>query len=199
MESIVVGICGASGVILGFRTVEALCRAGFHVDLIITDAARQTATIEVPFPCDTDAQVIESFPSELREMICCQPSSHIGATVASGTYPTRGMIIVPCSMTTLAAISIGLGDTLVRRAAHVTIKEGRPLLLVPREMPLSPIHLEHMLKLSKLGVILMPPQPAWYQKPATIEDVERYIVARILHRLGVPSDLHPWAGSTPYP
>ncbi len=192
MESIVIGISGASGVILGFRTVELCCNAGLHVDLIMTDAARRTAFEELDASYDTDEMLLRRFPESLHSKIRCLSIHDIASQVASGTYRTCGMIIVPCSMSTLAAVSIGLADNLLRRAADVTIKEGRKLLLVPREMPLSSIHLEHMLKLSRLGVVIMPPQPAWYQRPKTIEDVEDSIVSRILDRFGLPSAIKRW-------
>ena len=192
MENIVIGISGASGVILGFRAVEACCAAGIHVDLVMTDAARRTAFEELSFSCDTDDLVLQRFSEGVRPMIRCCPVGDIGSQIASGTYQTLGMIIVPCSMATLAAVSMGLADNALRRAADVTIKEGRRLLIVPREMPFSSIHLEHMLKLSHLGVVIMPPQPAWYQKPKTIEDVETMIVVRILDRFGLAVALKRW-------
>lgn len=194
MESIVIGISGASGVILGFKTVEACCKAGLFVDLIMTDAARRTTQEELSLSLESDRAILQRFPDEIRQQIRCLSIENIGATVASGTYRTCGMMVVPCSMATLAAISLGLADNLLRRAADVTIKEGRPLLLAPRETPLSPIHLEHMLKLSRLGVVIMPPEPAWYQKPKSIEEIEDSIVARMLDRFGLPSDLRRWKG-----
>ena len=141
MESIVIGISGASGVILGFKTVEACCKAGLFVDLIMTDAARRTAQEEMSQSLENDSIVLQRFSPEIRQQIRCLSIENIGASAASGTYRTRGMMVVPCSMATLAAISLGLADNLLRRAADVTIKEGRPLLLAPRETPLSPIHL----------------------------------------------------------
>lgn len=192
MDSIVVGISGASGAVLGFKTVAGCCKAGLRVDCIMTDAARRIAAEELSLFPTTDEGVLEYFSDDIRHQIRIFPIENIGASIASGTHPTRGMIIAPCSMATLSAIACGLSDTLLRRAADVTIKEGRPLLVVPREMPMSRIHLENMLKLSSLGVVIMPPQPAWYQKPRTIEDVEADIVARILDRFGLPSDLKRW-------
>ena len=194
MESVVIGISGASGAILGFRTVEACCRAGLRVDLLMTDAARQTAFQELGVSCESDNIVLQQFPEEIRPSIRMFSISNIGASIASGTHANRGMMIVPCSMATLAAVSLGLSDNLLRRAADVTLKEGRKLLLVPREMPLSAIHLEHMLKLCRLGVVIMPPQPSWYLRPMTLEDVEQAIVARILDRFGIPSSVQRWEG-----
>jgi 4-hydroxy-3-polyprenylbenzoate decarboxylase len=192
MEHIIVGICGASGVILGFKTIGALCRLGLHVNVIMTSAAWRTAVEEISPTCQTEADVRRLLPDVDQGLISFHPVNDFGALPASGSFQTRGMIIVPCSMATLAAVSLGLGDNLVRRAADVTIKEGRRLLLVPREMPLSPIHLGHMLSLAKLGVVIMPPQPCWYQKPQTIGDVEDSVVNRILDRFGLPSALKRW-------
>lgn len=192
METIVIGISGASGVVLGLKTVEACCKLHLHVDLIMTDAARKTAFHELFLRIDTDEQLLQYFAEELRPMIRCCSITDIEAEVASGSYSSKGMIIAPCSMATLAAVSMGLSDNLLRRAADVAIKEGRPLLVLPREMPFSQIHLAHMLKLSQLGVVIMPPVPSWYQHPKTIEEVEDAIVDRILDRFGVPSNLKRW-------
>lgn len=192
MEHIVVGISGASGIILGFKMIGALCRQGLHVNVIMTAAAWRTAAEELSFPCQNEKDVRQFLSDVNQEFITFHPIEDVGALPASGTFQTRGMIIVPCSMATLAAVSLGLSDNLLRRAADVTMKEGRRLLLVPREMPLSPIHLNHMLSLAKLGVVIMPPQPCWYQKPQSIGDVEDSIVDRILDRLGFPSNLQRW-------
>lgn len=192
MEHIVVGICGASGVVLGFKTVGALCRLGIHVHTIITRAAWATAAEEISPTFRTEEDVRGLFSDVDQNLISFHAIDNYGALPASGTFQTRGMIIVPCSMATLAAVSLGLSDNLLRRAADVTIKERRCLVIVPREMPLSPIHLENMLSLAKLGAVIMPPQPSWYQKPQSIDDVENSVVARILDCLGLPSDLRRW-------
>jgi 4-hydroxy-3-polyprenylbenzoate decarboxylase len=197
MEHFVVGISGASGVILGFKTIGALCRLGMHVNVIMTPAAWRTATEEISFPCHREEDVRRFLSDVNQDLITFHAIDDFGALPASGTFQTRGMIIAPCSMATLAAVSLGLSDNLLRRAADVTMKEGRRLLLLPREMPLSPIHLDHMLSLAKLGVVIMPPQPCWYQKPQSIGDVEDSIVARILDRLGLPSDLQRWKPGSP--
>ena len=184
MDHIVIGVSGASGSILGLKTIGAVCRCGIHVDAIVTRAAYVTAAEEVL--CRTE----EDFRSALsidQSLLSFHAIDDIGAPPASGTFATLGMIIVPCSMATLAAVALGLSDNLLRRAADVTIKEGRRLLIVPREMPLSSIHLGHMHSLAKLGVVIMPPQPCWYQRPKSLEDVEDTIVARILGRFGLPS------------
>jgi len=183
MDRVIVGICGASGVIIGLRLVEALAMQGIHVDLIASEAAYRTAKEEVG---------TISFKDEVEEYIHRFPIDDIAAPMASGTYKHRAMVIAPCSMATLSALAVGLADNLLRRAADVSIKEGRKLILVPRETPFSTIHLQNMVRLSQLGCVIMPPQPAWYTKPKSIEDVEAYFVARILDRLGLPSDLPEW-------
>jgi len=113
----------------------------------------------------------------------------IGAPIASGSFAVHGMLVLPCSMATVAAIAHGLADNLLRRAADVAIKERRPLVLVPRETPLSPIHLENMLSLSRLGVVVLPPEPAFYLKPQSVDDIVGYVVGKALEALGVPDAL----------
>jgi len=188
MDRFVVGISGASGVILGIRTAEALVRKGSKVHLVVTDAAYRTIAEELGL---FEVQ----FSHELQDKIEIHEIGDIAASIASGTYRHAGMVVVPCSMASLAAISLGLADTLLRRAADVTLKERRRLVLVPREMPFSSLHLEHMTRLSNMGAVIMPPQPAWYYKPRSIEDIEEYIVGRILAALGVENDLVEWKGS----
>jgi len=183
MDRIVVGICGASGVIIGLRLVEKIAMQGIHVDLIASEAAERTAHEECGKIC---------FPERIGHLIHRYAIEDIASPMASGTYRHRGMVVVPCSMATLAAMAAGLCDNLLRRAADVTIKEGRKLIIVPREMPFSPLHLQNMVRLSQLGCVIMPPQPAWYTKPKTIEDVEMYIVDRLLDRLGLASNLQEW-------
>ena len=118
-------------------------------------------------------------------------AADIGAPIASGGVPIAGMLIIPCSMATVAAIAHGFSDNLLRRAADVTIKERRPLVTVPRETPLSAIHLENMLSLVRLGVVVIPPEPAFYLHPQNIDDIADYIVAKALDALGVPDALPP--------
>jgi flavin prenyltransferase len=183
MESFVVGISGASGCILGVKTVIALAENGFAVDVIFTEAARKTASLEIERVTWTDAYIRERFSTWPN--ITVHDPLDIGARCASGTYRSRGMIIAPCSMSTLAAVSIGLSDNLLRRGADVAMKEGRPLVLVPREMPFSSIHLEHMTSLSRRGVKILVPQPAWYLHPQTIDQVEDHFVTRLLEQIGI--------------
>lgn len=195
MDSFVVGITGASGTILGLKTVFALLQKGLAVDLIMTDAAKITAREELGGKEWTQEKILAYFPEEFQKSLRYYSIQNIAAPCASGSYQSKGMIIVPCSMSTLAAIALGLSDNLLRRTADVMIKERRTLLIVPREAPLSQIHLGHMNTLAKLGAILMPPQPAWYQKPQTMDQMEDFFVAKLLEEVGVTVAYPRWSGS----
>ena len=182
MERIVVGICGASGAILAIKTIKALIDQNIHVELVMTLAARKTLIHEIGESVATPEKMKAYFDT----MLISTHSIHdIGANIASGSYVTKGMLIVPCSMSSVAAISHGFCDNLLRRAADVTLKEKRPLILVPREAPLSEIHLENLLKLARFGATIIPPMPAWYHLPKTLDEMENYIVGRILDALKV--------------
>ena len=171
-----IGMTGATGAIYGIRLLELLRE---HSDcsrhLIISPWAEETITYETGY---TVPQV-RSLADEVYDV------RDLAAPVSSGSFQTLGMVVLPCSMKTLSAIAHGYDDNLIVRAADVTIKEGRPLVLCPRESPLSAIHLENMLKLSRLGVKLVPPMPNFYQHPATIDDLVRYQVIRTLDQLGL--------------
>lgn len=176
-----VGISGASGVILGIKLVTQLLHFGLHVHTVITDDAYVTGVHE---GCDLRAWVHamqEAFPNSF----CLYKNRDFSAPIASGTFITAGMAVAPCSMATIGAVAHGIGDSLLRRAVDVTIKERRRLVLVPRELPLSTIHLENLTQLSRVGAFIIPPQPAWYTRPQTIQDVEEHIVGRVLDSLGV--------------
>ena len=120
----------------------------------------------------------------------------MGAAVSSGSFLTEGMVVIPCTMRSVAAIAHGLGEHLIHRAADVVLKERRRLVLVPREMPLSDIHLENLLKLSRMGVAIVPPMPAFYNHPSTIDDIVNHVVARVLDQFALPADLAKrWTGT----
>jgi len=189
MGRYVVGVSGASGVILALHTLRALTNRGHHVELTISQYALYTAAIELGKEYSTLSKFMSQI--ERQELVTLHSNQDVGCAIASGSFVTDGMIIIPCSVTTLAAVAIGLGDNALRRAADVTLKEKRPLIIVPREAPFSEIHLENMLKLSRLGATIVPPVPAWYTNPKSLEDVENFIVGKVLDVLKIEHDLYP--------
>jgi flavin prenyltransferase len=194
---------GASGLPYGMRLLECLLAAGCHVQLLYTQAAQIVARQEMDF--DLPARPSEA-ASLLREHFAVSLGSFPGslavygreewfAPVASGSNPPDAMVVCPCTMGALAAIAQGMSDNLIERAADVALKEGRPLLIVPRETPLSIIHLENMLRLARAGAIILPPSPGFYHHPKSVQDIVDFVVARILDRLGVPHQLLPRWGA----
>jgi flavin prenyltransferase len=178
-KRIIVGITGASGIIYGIRLLEILKNLEIETHLIMSEWAIQNLALE------TDYQL-----SYLNDLVSqTYDNRALTASVASGSFLTQGMVIVPCTMKTLAGIANGYSENLLERAADVTIKEGRKLILVPRETPLSPIHLENMLKLARIGVMISPPMPAFYIKPLTILQLVDHQVARIIDQLGLEHHL----------
>ncbi|MCL6634697.1 MAG: UbiX family flavin prenyltransferase [Peptococcaceae bacterium] len=176
---VVVGISGASGAVYGITILEQLKKYGVETHLIISRWARRTIELETDYT-----------PGQVASLACrCYEADDLAAAVSSGSFAHSGMVVAPCSMKTLASIACGYSDNLIARAADVTLKEGRRLVLLPRETPLSPIHLENMLKLARLGVVIMPPVPAFYHRPQTVADVVRQSAGRALDLLGVENDL----------
>lgn len=185
MRRIIVGMTGATGAILGIRLLETLRETEVETHLILSKWAIRTLEHETPY---TSKQVRE-LASVTHE------TANMGAAISSGSFQTDGMVIIPCSMRSLGAIAHGTGDHLVHRAADVVLKERRRLVLVAREMPLSEIHLENMLKLSRMGVTIMPPMPAFYHHPQGIDDLINHVVARVLDQFGIPAEFaRPWTG-----
>ncbi|MES9588521.1 MULTISPECIES: UbiX family flavin prenyltransferase [unclassified Streptomyces] len=174
---LIVGVTGATGAPLAVRLLEILREVPqVETHLVLSTWARSTIEVETPHTnrhCAELADVTHKF-------------GDLGATISSGSFPVAGMVIVPCSMKTLAAVRHGLADNLIARAADVTLKERRPLVLVPRETPLSEIHLENMLALSRMGVRIVPPMPAFYDIPNGISDLVDHIVMRILDQFDLP-------------
>ncbi len=185
MKKIVVGFTGASGSILGLRLMQALSQADVETHLVVSKWAQQTLEHETNTSMD-----------ELRELATeVYGTGDMGAAISSGSFVTDGMAIVPCSARSLAAIANGVGDHLVHRAADVVLKERRRLVMVVRESPLNDIHLENMLKLSRMGVTILPPMMAFYNHPETIDDMVNHVVARVLDQFGVPAELAKrWTG-----
>lgn len=184
MRRYVVGISGASGVILAVTLVTELARLGHHVDVIISPSAKKTLYYEL----DTKS-FLATIPQHLHKNILLHHITSIESSLSSGSSSVDATIIVPCSVATIAAISCGLADNLLRRVADVALKEKRPLILVPRESPLSTIHLENLLKLAQNGAIILPPMPIWYFKPQTVDDIANDIVGKILATLRLDSPL----------
>ncbi|AKX92923.1 UbiX family flavin prenyltransferase [Neomoorella thermoacetica] len=182
---LVVAVTGATGAVYAVRLLEALRATGSEVHLVLSRWAGETLRLET----DTTVDTLRGLATR------CYQENDLAAPVASGSFQHQGMVVVPCSMKTLAGIAHGYAANLIMRAADVTIKEGRKLILVPRETPLSPIHLENMLTLARLGVVIMPPMPAFYYRPRTVDDVVNHLVARILDHLGLEQDLVPRWGS----
>ncbi|HKE87039.1 MAG TPA: UbiX family flavin prenyltransferase [Vicinamibacterales bacterium] len=182
---IIVGMTGATGSIYGVRLLERLREAGVETHLVISRWGARTLIHETPY----SREHVESLAA-----VSYAPGD-MGAAISSGSFRTDGMIIAPCSAKTLAAIAHGYGDNLIHRAADVILKERRRLVLAVREAPMSDIHLENMLKLSRMGVIILPPLPAFYTHPRTIDDLVDQSVARMLDQFGLEvSGVERWAG-----
>ena len=186
IKPIVVGISGASGSVLARATVDELLLRDVPTIVVCTNAARLVWQEELDIP-------FEETLSEWREHphFTYYRLGDLRASIASGTYATGGMVIVPCSMNSIAAIAHGLANNLLLRAADVCLKERRKLVLVPRETPLHATHLENMLSLSRAGAIIMPPDPAFYLKPQSVDDIARFVAQRALVALGVEEELPP--------
>ena len=182
---LVVGITGASGAIFGIRTLEILKALKVETHLVMSKWARTTIAHET---CYSLADV-EGLATEVHH------ADNQAAPISSGSFRTDGMIIAPCSMKTLAAIRVGFGDSLITRAADVTLKERRKLVLVARESPLSEIHLDNMLALAKMGSVILPPMPAFYSNPKSLDDMVNHIIGRLLDQfsLDMPG-MNRWGG-----
>ncbi|MDT3426820.1 4-hydroxy-3-polyprenylbenzoate decarboxylase [Paenibacillus forsythiae] len=184
-KGFIVGITGASGAIYGVRLTETLLSLGLTVHLVVSNAGWRVLKEELGWNVsDREGVLNDHFrgrPGSLRY----HPVADIGASIASGSFRTEGMIIMPCSMGTLSAVASGSSDNLMTRAADVMLKEGRPLVLVPRETPLHAIHLENMLKLSRLGVRIIPAMPAFYFGPRSMDDLVNFMVGKVLDSFGM--------------
>ena len=192
---IVLAVTGASGAPYAVRLLETLIRQDIPVSLLLSDAARVVLKTECDWVLPDDpagtSQALQSRWAERATLITPYGLRDWFAPPASGSAPSRGMVVCPCSMGTLSAIAHGASDTLIERAADVHIKEKRPLILVPRETPLSPIHLGNMLRLAELGVRIVPAMPGFYHHPQGIDDLINFVVARILQSLALPQTLVP--------
>jgi flavin prenyltransferase len=184
---LIVAITGATGTIFGVRLLQMLQGTDVETHLVMSKWAARTLVQETSFTVDQ----VQALATRVY------PLADQGAAISSGSFLTMGMVVVPCSMRTLSAVAHGLGDNLIHRAADVILKERRRLVLAVREAPFSDIHLENMLKLSRMGVVICPPMPAFYTRPQSIDDLVNYTVARLLDQLDIHLDVHNrWAGMT---
>jgi len=185
---VTLGITGASGAPYAVRLLRALNETGTSTRLIISAYGLRLLAEEAGLE---SIDALRSATGDWSRVELYQPGDR-GATPASGSAPSRGMVICPCSMGTLASIAAGTSRNLIERAADVVLKERRPLILVPRETPLSMIHLENMLRVSRAGALVMPAAPGFYHRPRTIDDLVDFVVARVLAHLGVPFEGPSW-------
>lgn len=187
MRRVVVGISGSTGSIYGIRLLQRLREIeDVEAHLVISGPGKRTLVEETDFT----VRQVEALAHVVHD------DRDVGASIASGSFRTEGMAIAPCSMKTVAALANSFADTLIARAADVTLKEGRPLVAVVRETPLHAGHLRQMLALAEIGGILLPPMPAFYQRPKSIDDLVNHTVARILDRMGIARGLIPeWTGT----
>lgn len=199
-KPLIVGVSGASGLIYAVRTLKFLLEADYQVELVASRATYMVWQAEqnIRMPTEPDRQ--EEFWRQQagvsdRGKLICHHWGNVGANIASGSFRTLGMIIIPCSMSTVAKIAAGLSSDLLERAADVQIKESRPLVVVPRETPFSLIHLRNLTTLAEAGVKIVPAIPAWYHAPQTVEDLVDFVVARTLDQLDLDCvPLNRWQG-----
>jgi len=182
---LIVGITGATGTIFGVRILQMLHGSGVETHLVVSKWAARTLTHETQY----SLKYVESLATQSYGI------GAQGAAISSGSFVTLGMVIAPCSMRTLAAIAHGLGDNLIHRAADVILKERRKLVLVVRESPFNEIHLENMLKLARMGVVILPPVPAFYNNPQSLDDMINHITMRVIDQFDIHLDvMNRWDG-----
>ena len=199
MRTIVIAITGASGAIYATRTLAAVLALGWHVELVVSDYGRRLLRDELGDGAATD-KLIDYLASKYGDDV--RAGSHtlhsnkdLGAKIASGSQDAEAMVIVPCSMKTLAGVAHGLSRNLIERAADVMLKEQRPLIIVPRETPMSLPQLRNMVLCAEAGAMLMPAMPAFYQMPVTLDDLADFMTGKILGALGVRHELYrAWKG-----
>ena len=197
----IIAITGASGVIYGVRLVQALVESGRDIALVISDAARHVIQEELnvtPKNLTQTESLVELFGPEIRHSVKVYSCKDFTAPIASGSYPVEGMVIVPCTMGTLGSIASGVVQNLIHRAADCILKENKKLILVPRETPLNAIHLENMLKLSRIGVQIVPAMPGFYSGAQDVGELVDFMVGKILDQMDVAHALYPrWTGKQP--
>jgi len=186
MKPLIMGVTGASGGLYARSLARRLADQNRHIDIIVSPTAKSIMSHEL----ELGAFSLEAFLGQPANNVVAHDYDDMNAVVASGSYAASGMVICPCSCRTLAAVANGLGDNLITRAALVTLKESRRLILVPRETPLGSIELENMLKLSRAGGIICPACPGFYMKPSRIDELIDFVVGRVLDLLDLSHDLN---------
>jgi len=189
-RSLILGISGASGTIYAVRALKFLLASGYTVDIVASRASFQVWQAEqaIALPAEPEQQAAfwrKQAGVPTSGTLRCHRWSDVGATIASGSFRTTGMIVMPCSMSTVAKLANGLSSDLLERAADVQIKEGRRVAVVPRETPFSLIHLRNLTALAEAGVRIVPAIPAWYHQPQTIEDLVDFVVARVFDQFDI--------------
>jgi len=198
---VVIGVSGASGMIYAVRALKHLLSAGYRIELVASRASQQVWQQEHGTPMPSNIEQQQDWWREQAGVLDagalrCHAWGNVGANIASGSFRTLGMIVLPCSMSTVGKLAAGLSSDLLERAADVQIKEGRSLVLVPRETPLSLIHLRNLTTLAEAGARIVPAIPAWYHKPQTIDDLVDFVVARALDQLAIDCvPLRRWEGT----
>ncbi len=193
-KPIVLGITGASGAIYGFSLLKFFLDSGYKVDLVLSDNALKVAKQELDL--ELEGLSLDNVKQKILTKLSIEPSTlniwspdNVAASISSGSYKTQGMVIAPCSMGTIANIAAGTSNNLIARAADVTLKERRKLILLARETPLNTIHLRNMLTLSEMGAIIVPAAPGFYHKPQSIQDQINFVLGKALDVLGIENEM----------
>jgi flavin prenyltransferase len=199
-KPLILGISGASGLIYAVRAIKFLLEADYEIELVASKSSymvwQSEQNIRMPVePVQQEQFWRQQAGVEAAGKLHCHPWGDVGANIASGSFRTLGMIVIPCSMSTVAKLAAGLSSDLLERAADVQLKEGRKLIVVPRETPFSLIHLRNLTALAEVGARVVPAIPAWYHNPQTIEDLVDFVVARALDQLDIDCiPLQRWQG-----
>ena len=186
----IIGITGASGAVYGMRLIHFLLSKGYPLHIIITEAGWRVIKEELDWKVNRRQELLAQQFGHYHADWHYHPIQDIGAIIASGSYNTAGMVIMPCSMGTLASVAHGLSDNLMERAADVMLKEGRKLIIVPRETPLHAVHLNNMLTLAQMGVRIIPAMPAFYHKPQNLDAIIAFMVGKVLDNMGISHELY---------
>jgi 4-hydroxy-3-polyprenylbenzoate decarboxylase len=198
-RSVAIAITGASGALYAVRTLAALLAQGMHIELVVSDYGRRLLRDELGDEATVEhlaAYLLKKYGPDIQSgTFNVHSNRDLGATIASGSHGCSGMAIVPCSMKTLAGVAHGLSRNLVERAADVMLKERRPLIIVPRETPMSLPQLKNMVLCAEAGAMILPAMPAFYQLPKTLDDIADFMAGKILSALGFEHELYPaWTG-----